>query len=66
MLARVLAVALDLSLCLCLSVISRCSVDSGGRIELVFGIEASFDLFCAVLQLVRNTNIRALPSGTLS
>ena len=37
--ARVLAMAL----CLCLSVISRCSLEVVGRIEPVFGMEASFD-----------------------
>jgi len=38
MLAGVLAMAQ----CLCLSVTSRCSIEVVGRIELVFGVEASF------------------------
>jgi len=41
MLARVLAMALCLSVSV--SVTSRCSVEVVGRIELVFGMEASFD-----------------------
>ena len=44
--ARVLAMAL----CLCLSVISRCSLEVVGRIEPVFGMEASFDQFYTVFQ----------------
>jgi len=32
----------------CLSVTSRCSIEVVGRIELVFGMEASFDQFYAV------------------
>ena len=47
MLARVLAIALcpSVSLCVCLSVTSRCSVKVVGRIELVFDMEASFDQY---------------------
>ena len=41
MLAPVLAMALCLSVCM--SVTSRCSVEVVGWIELVFGMEASFD-----------------------
>jgi len=41
MLARSLAMALCLSVSL--YVTSRCSIEKGGRIELVFGTEASFD-----------------------
>ena len=37
MLARVLAMAL------CLSVTSRCSIETDGWINLVFGMKASFD-----------------------
>ena len=53
--ARVLALALCLclsaSVCLsvCLSVTSRCSIEMDGRIELVFGMQASFDQFYTVL-----------------
>jgi len=43
MLARLLAIALCLSVCVCLSVTSRCFVEVVGRIELVFGMKASFD-----------------------
>ena len=35
--------AVVLAMVLCLSVTSRCSVEVVGRIELVFGMEASFD-----------------------
>jgi len=47
MLAQVLAITLCLSVSVsvCLSVTSRCSIEVVGRIELVFGIEASFDQF---------------------
>jgi len=45
MLARVLAMAM------CLSVTSRCSIEVVGRIELVFGMEASFE-FRPVLHCV--------------
>ena len=54
MLAQVVAMTLCLSVCLsvclsfCLSVTSRCSIEVVGRIELVFGIEASFDQFYTV------------------
>ena len=41
-LARVPAMALYLSVCL--SVTIRCSIETDGRIELFFGMEASFDL----------------------
>ena len=33
-----------MSVCLCLSVTSRCSSEVVGRFDLVFGTEASFDL----------------------
>jgi len=50
MLAQVLAMTLCLSVSVsvCLSVTSRCSIEVVGRIELVFGIEASFDQFYTV------------------
>ena len=51
MLARVLAIAR------CLSVTSRCSIKMDGRIELVFGTEASFDLSYSLL--LRNSCIWA-------
>jgi len=50
MLARLLALALCLCLSLCLSVTSRSSIEAPVRIELVFGVEASFDLSYAVLK----------------
>jgi len=40
--ARVLAMALCLPACLCLSVTSRSSIETDERIELVFGLGASF------------------------
>jgi len=49
MLEWVLAVAHCLSLCVCLSVSSWCSVKAAGRIELVLSMETSFDPFCSVL-----------------
>jgi len=39
----VLAPLLAETLCLCLSVTSRCSIEVVARIELVFGMGASFD-----------------------
>jgi len=47
MLARVLAMAL--CPCLSLSVISRCSIKRNERINLLFGMKASFDQSCAVI-----------------
>ena len=35
--------------CACLSVTSQCSIKTAGRIELVFGTEAFFDLLYTVL-----------------
>jgi len=43
MLARLLTVALCPCLSVCLSVTSRCSIKSDERINLVFGMGASFD-----------------------
>jgi len=68
-LARVLAIALYSSVCLfvCLSVTSRSSIKTAERIELVFGMEASFHPSYNVL--TRNlaiSKIRVFPSGTLS
>jgi len=39
---------MGLCLSVCLSVTSRCSVEVVGRIELVLGMEASFDQFYTV------------------
>ena len=67
MLARILATAWCLSVSVCLSVTSRCCIETDGRIELGFGIEASLDLSNSVFW--RNSgiyNIRVLFSGTLS
>ena len=44
LLARVIAMCPCLSVWVCLSVTSRCSLEIGRRIELVFGTQASFDL----------------------
>jgi len=45
--ARLLAIAM--CLCLPVSVTSRCSIETHGRIELLFGIEASFGRSYTVL-----------------
>jgi len=37
------------SVSVCLTVTSRCSIETDGRIELAFGMEASFDLSYTVL-----------------
>jgi len=52
MLAPVLAMTRCLSVCVCLrlSVISRCSIETDERIELNCRTEASFDLSYTVLQ----------------
>jgi len=63
MLARVLATALCLSVCL--SVTSRCSVEVVGRIGLVFGVRASFDQPYTVFKDIQvSARIRVLSSGT--
>jgi len=50
---------------LCLSVTSWCSIEVVGRIELLFGLEASFDQFYTVFKEIQvSTKIRVLPSGT--
>jgi len=64
MLATVLAVA---RVCLCLSVTSRSSIETAGRIELGFGMGAFFDLSYTVLK--GNSGIfkmKVLSSGTFS
>ena len=67
MLARVLAVAMCPSVCPCLSVTSRSSIETPERIELVFCLE-SFSTYpalcCKEIQIP--TKIWVLPSGTLS
>jgi len=58
------------SVCLSVSVTSRCSIETDGWIKLIFGTEASFDLStyptlcCKEINV--STNITVLPSGTLS
>jgi len=47
MLSRVLAVAL------CLSVTNRCSVKKDEQINLIFGLQTSFDQSCTVLRKFR-------------
>jgi len=67
MLARVLAWP-GVCLSVCLSITSRCSVETDGRIELVFGMKASLDLTHThtVFNKIQVTpKIRVLPSGTL-
>ena len=49
-LAPILAMALCLSVCDSLSVRSRCSIETAGWIELVFGVRASFHLYYIVLK----------------
>jgi len=48
---------------LCLSVISRYSIESAERIKLVFGTKVSFLHF---MEIQVSTEIRVLPSETLS
>ena len=61
--AGTIAMALRLRLSVCLSVTSRCSIETVGRIELVFGTKASFDqAYCEEIQT--SAKIRVLPSGT--
>jgi len=62
MLARVLAMALCVSVCLCLSVTSRCSIEMDGWIELVFGRWASCDKRDK-LDRRRITELTILPSS---
>jgi len=62
MLARVLAMALCVSVCLCLSVTSRCSIEMDGWIELVFGRWASCDKRDK-LDRRRITKLTILPSS---
>jgi len=50
-----------------LSVTSRCSIETNGRIELVFSVGSFFHLSCTLLTGNSGTfKIRVLPSGTLS
>ena len=61
-------VAWCLSVCLyvCHNFTSRCSVETPGWCELVFGIETSFDLSCTVLREIWvSPTIRVIPSETL-
>jgi len=75
MLAWVLAVTVTLSVCVCLSVTSRSSIETAERIELVFGTGVSFHLSYTVLKgisgisknkgaslwnFVRNFNLRKI------
>ena len=57
-----------LALCpsVCLSVTGQCSVEIGGWMELVFGMEASLDLSCTLLfeTFKISVKISALPSET--
>jgi len=60
-------VSVCLCRCLCLSVTSLSSIETDGRIELVFGVGASFHLSYTVLK--GNSGIfkmRVIPSGTLT
>jgi len=54
-----------LALCLCLSVTSRCSVETDGRINLVLtrGLLSTSPTLCFT-QIQVSTKIRVLPSGT--
>ena len=67
MLARVLAMALCLSVCLCLPATSRCSIKMGERISVFFGMKASFNQSHSVLRkfgYLQKT--RVVPSATFS
>jgi len=62
MVARVLA----MTLCPCLSVTSRCSIETDGQDNLVFGMGASFDQSNTVFKDIQlSPKIRVLPSGSL-
>jgi len=54
--AHVLAVAL------CLSVTSQCSIKTDGRVDLVFGTDASFNQSCSVIRMQVSTKITVLLS----
>ena len=49
MLARVLAMALCPPVCVCVSVTSRCSIKRDKRINVLFGMEVSFDQSYSVI-----------------
>jgi len=67
MLARVLAMALCLSVRLSVSVTSLSSVETAERIELDFGMGASFHLSYTVLKVNSGiSKIRVLSSGIFS
>ena len=56
-----------MSVSVCLSVTSRCSIETDGRNNLVFGKGASFDQSYTVFKEIQvSTKIRVLPSGTFS
>ena len=42
-----------MSRCLCLSITSGCCIETDGRINLLFEMEASFDLSCAVFMEIQ-------------
>ena len=65
MLLRVLAMALS-SLCLCLSVISRCCIARDEWINQVFGMKASFDQSMCFKETQLPTKIMVLPAGIFS
>jgi len=61
---RQASAVLSMTLCMCQSV-SQVDIEQSGRIELVFGLEAFFDLLC-FKEIRVSTKIRVLPSRTLS
>ena len=63
----VLCLSVSVCLSVCLSVTSRCSIEVVGRIELEFGVDASFDQFYTVFKEIQvSTKIGVLPSATFS
>jgi len=64
---RVLAMALCLSVRVCLSVTSRRSIKRNERTNLVFGVEAfSTSPTPRLKEIQVSTKVRVLPSGTFS
>ena len=63
--AGISCVPVSVCLYLSVSVTSRCSIETDGRIDLVFGMMSSFDQSYAVFKEVQVfTKIRVLPSRT--
>jgi len=69
LLARVLAMALCPSVCLCLSVTRRCSIETDERIELGFlawELPSTYPVYIVLKGNSGNSKIKVFPSGTFS